>query len=151
MRRFFRTENAALAAGAVLAALVMMFACLSAGCAAGALDAARQSLANSAKVLDGAAQSFEAADLPLQEAIIMSREKDLPGAIADYRKKRGVVLKIMTDAGAVLALAIDTVPLVEVGLKKRTDLNELIGAAWKELLKLQQALQVIGVIPGGAQ
>jgi hypothetical protein len=121
-------------------------ATLLAACASG-VDGARQALANADVFLSGATQTFEKFDAAYQKSVVdtapdkATAERDL----AAYRARRSVVVKVIRDAGAVLALGPPLIMAVELGQAKSKDLGAWLSTLWDAVGKVTSALTTFGV------
>lgn len=127
----------------------LLLALLLSACAPG-VDAARQTLANTAKVLDASAKTFEQFDKDHQISIA----REYPPAIATefifkYRATREPLMKSFLVAGGVLTSAYALIPLLEHGLKKQRDFDALLVELFDASVAIRANLAKLN-LPGGA-
>lgn len=130
--------------GAVLLVILL------AACATG-VDGARQALTNTDQLLSASAMALEKFDPEWERHLvdIATDRASAQKALADYRAKRAVAVRVMTDAGAVLATGPALIALVELGVKKSSDLAAWLTQLEDAMLKVSQALAALGVhVPG---
>lgn len=130
-----------------------IFAALTfAGCAPGT-DGARQALTAAEQLETQAIGSLESFDATYQAQIVEQHKVDVPGgekALQAYRIKRAEVVKVVLDVATVTATGKPLIALVDLGLKKSSDLGAWLASLIESLAKLRTALSAFGVsLPGG--
>lgn len=119
-------------------------------CAPG-LDGARQTIANTALVLNASAHAFEQYDAQHQQTLAQPDQGTLTDrniAISAYRAKREIVLKAFSSGLVVLTTANALIPLVENGTKDKNDLSAMLNNLYAAASQIQSALTALGVLGG---
>ncbi len=120
------------------------------GCAS-VPDIARQAVTTAVGVISQATDGLTAYDAEHQQKIIDDGVKagkskaQIVAELQAWRTKRGEVLKALQHVWDVVTVVATTIPLVESGVKKSTDLTKWVADLWASLKSLKDALSNAGV------